>query len=317
MKKKIILVLGDPNSINSEIIFKSLKKIKNNLKNRIYLIANFDLIKKQFKILNYRIKLVKVKDLKQKPSQPGLKIIDVNLGFKNPFNVSLSNSSKFVLKSLDTAHKLALSKDVSGIINCPINKRLLKKKEHGVTEYFASKCKIKDNSEVMLIQNNQLAVSPITTHLLVKNISKKINSKIIIKKIIKINKFYLKKVKRKPKIAILGLNPHNAELEKNTEEVKHILPSINKLKKLGINLNGPFVADTIFINEYRKFDIIVGMYHDQVIAPFKSIFKFDAINITLGLKYIRVSPDHGVAQNLIKKNLASPESLVKCINFLK
>ena len=79
MKKKIILVLGDPNSINSEIIFKSLKKIKNNLKNRIYLIANFDLIKKQFKILNYRIKLVKVKDLKQKPSQPGLKIIDVNL----------------------------------------------------------------------------------------------------------------------------------------------------------------------------------------------------------------------------------------------
>ena len=317
MKKKIILVLGDPNSINSEIIFKSLKKIKNNLKNRIYLIANFDLIKKQFKILNYRIKLVKVKDLKQKPSQPGLKIIDVNLAFKNPFNVSLSNSSKFVLKSLDTAHKLALSKDVSGIINCPINKRLLKKKEHGVTEYFASKCKIKDNSEVMLIQNNQLAVSPITTHLLVKNISKKINSKIIIKKIIKINQWYLKKIKRKPKIAILGLNPHNAELEKNTEEVKHILPSINKLKKLGINLNGPFVADTIFINEYRKFDIIVGMYHDQVIAPFKSIFKFDAINITLGLKYIRVSPDHGVAQNLIKKNLASPESLVKCINFLK
>lgn len=317
MKKKIILVLGDPNSINSEIIFKSFKKIKKNLKNRIYLIANFDLIKKQFKILNYRIKLVKVKDLKQKPSQPGLKIIDVNLSFKNPFNVSLSNSSKFVLRSLDTAHKLALSKDVSGIINCPINKRLLKKKEHGVTEYFASKCKIKDNSEVMLIQNNQLAVSPITTHLLVKNISKKINSKIIIKKIIKINQWYLKKIKRKPKIAILGLNPHNAELEKNTEEVKHILPSINKLKKLGINLNGPFVADTIFINEYRKFDIIVGMYHDQVIAPFKSIFKFDAINITLGLKYIRVSPDHGVAQNLIKKNLASPESLVKCINFLK
>ena len=317
MKKKIILVLGDPNSINSEIIFKSFKKIKNNLKNRIYLIANFDLIKKQFKILNYRIKLVKVKDIKQKPSQTGLKIIDVNLSFKNPFNVSLSNSSKFVLRSLDTAHKLALSKDVSGIINCPINKRLLKKKEHGVTEYFASKCKIKDNSEVMLIQNNQLVVSPITTHLLVKNISKKINSKIIIKKIIKINQWYLKKIKRKPKIAILGLNPHNAELEKNTEEVKHILPSINKLKKLGINLNGPFVADTIFINEYRKFDIIVGMYHDQVIAPFKSIFKFDAINITLGLKYIRVSPDHGVAQNLIKKNLASPESLVKCINFLK
>ena len=210
-----------------------------------------------------------------------------------------------------------MSKNVSGIINCPINKKLLKKSEYGVTEYFSSKCKIKDNSEVMLIKNNQLAVSPITTHLLVKNISKKINTKIIIKKIMTISQWYLKKLKRRPKIAILGLNPHNAELEKKTEEVQHILPAINKLTKLGINLSGPFVADTIFISEYKKFDIIVGMYHDQVIAPFKSIFKFDAINLTLGLKYIRVSPDHGVAQNLIKKNLASPESLVKCINFLK
>ena len=107
MKKKIILVLGDPNSINSEIIFKSFKKIKNNLKNRIYLIANFDLIKKQFKILNYRIKLVKVKDLKQKPSQPGLKIIDVNLSFKNPFNVSLSKSSKFVLANSSITFPIA------------------------------------------------------------------------------------------------------------------------------------------------------------------------------------------------------------------
>ena len=317
MKKKIILVLGDPNSINSEIIFKSLKKINNSLKSRIYLVANFKLLKKQFEILNYRIKLIQVKDIKQKISQPGLKIIDVNLNFKNPFNISLRDSSNFVIKSLDIAHELALSKNVSGIINCPINKKLLKKSEYGVTEYFSSKCKIKDNSEVMLIKNNQLAVSPITTHLLVKNISKKINTKIIIKKIMTISQWYLKKLKRRPKIAILGLNPHNAELEKKTEEVQHILPAINKLTKLGINLSGPFVADTIFISEYKKFDIIVGMYHDQVIAPFKSIFKFDAINLTLGLKYIRVSPDHGVAQNLIKKNLASPESLVKCINFLK
>jgi 4-hydroxythreonine-4-phosphate dehydrogenase len=317
MKKKIILVLGDPNSINSEIIFKSLKKINNSLKSRIYLVANFKLLKKQFEILNYRIKLIQVKDIKQKISQPGLKIINVNLNFKNPFNISLRDSSNFVIKSLDIAHELALSKNVSGIINCPINKKLLKKSEYGVTEYFSSKCKIKDNSEVMLIKNNQLAVSPITTHLLVKNISKKINTKIIIKKIMTISQWYLKKLKRRPKIAILGLNPHNAELEKKTEEVQHILPAINKLTKLGINLSGPFVADTIFISEYKKFDIIVGMYHDQVIAPFKSIFKFDAINLTLGLKYIRVSPDHGVAQNLIKKNLASPESLVKCINFLK
>ena len=100
---------------------------------------------------------------------------------------------------------------------------------------------------------------------------------------------------------MLGLNPHNAELRKYSEEKKIIIPSIFKLKKKGIKINGPLVSDTIFINEYKKYDIIIGMFHDQVLAPFKTLFKFDAINITLGLKYLRVSPDHGIAKNLIKK----------------
>ena len=100
---------------------------------------------------------------------------------------------------------------------------------------------------------------------------------------------------------MLGLNPHNAELKKSSEEKKIIIPSLTKLKKKGINVTGPLVADTVFIENFKKFDVIVGMYHDQVLAPFKSIYKFDAINITIGLKYLRVSPDHGVAIDLIKK----------------
>ena len=115
---------------------------------------------------------------------------------------------------------------------------------------------------------------------------------------------------------MLGLNPHNAELRKYSEEKKIIIPSIFKLKKKGIKINGPLVSDTIFINEYKKYDIIIGMFHDQVLAPFKTLFKFDAINITLGLKYLRVSPDHGIAKNLIKKKKGNPISLIKCINFI-
>ena len=88
------------------------------------------------------------------------------------------------------------------------------------------------------------------------------------------------------------------------------------MKKLKINAKGPLVADTIFIKDYKNFDVIIGMYHDQVLAPFKSIFKFDAINITLGLKYLRVSPDHGVAADLIGKNKANSDSLFECINFI-
>ena len=87
------------------------------------------------------------------------------------------------------------------------------------------------------------------------------------------------------------------------------------MKKIGFKIEGPLVADTIFINDYKKYDVIVGMYHDQVLAPFKALFKFDAINITLGLKYFRASPDHGVAK-YHKKNKANPSSLLECIKFV-
>ena len=112
------------------------------------------------------------------------------------------------------------------------------------------------------------------------------------------------------------MNPHNSELKKNSEESKIILPEIKRLKRKRININGPLVSDTLFIKEYKNYDVIVGMYHDQVLAPFKALYKFNAINLTLGLKYLRVSPDHGTAVNLIKKNKADPSSLINCINFI-
>ena len=92
---------------------------------------------------------------------------------------------------------------------------------------------------------------------------------------------------------------------------------VQKLRKLSVNVDGPLVADTIFVNNFKNYDVVVGMYHDQVLAPFKTLFKFDAINITLGLKYLRMSPDHGTAINLIGKNKADFSSLLACINFIK
>ncbi len=314
--KKIILISGDPNSINTEILFKSWKKISKSLKKKIYLISNYNLILDQSKKLNFSQKISKVKSINDKKSRFSLKILDVNLNYKNPFNVTFNESSKFVNKSLDLAHKLSLDKSVLGLINCPIDKKLLLKKNIGVTEFLSKKCNIKNNSEVMLIRNKRFAVSPVTTHISIKNVSKNLKSQIIINKILTIHKFYRKFFKRIPKIGILGLNPHNAEMKINSEEKKIIIPSIKTLKKRGINLIGPLVSDTLFIEDYKKFDVIVGMYHDQVLTPFKTIFKFDAINVTLGLKYLRVSPDHGVAKKLIFKNKANPKSLIECINFI-
>ncbi len=316
MIKKILLISGDPYSVNTEIIFKTWKKINYNTKNKIYLISDYKLIKTQLKKLNYSLKILKVDNINQKTKNDCLKLINVNLKFNNPYNISKKNRAVFVKNCLDKAHHLASRSESIGIINCAIDKTLLSNQKMGVTEYLAAKCKVKKDKEVMLIKNRNLSVIPITTHLDVKEISKNINSKKIIKKVISANNWFKKYMRKKPKIGILGLNPHNAELRKKSEENKIIIPAIKKLLKLKIKIKGPLASDTVFIEDYKKFDLIVGMFHDQVLSPFKAIFKFDAINVTLGLKYLRVSPDHGTAVNLIGKKKAKPDSLIKCINFL-
>ena len=314
--KKILLVGGDPNSINSEIIFKSWNKISKSLKKKIYLISNYNLIKEQCQKLNFATKISMVKNIDENTSDYSLKIINIDLKYSKAFKVSFNQASKFINKSFNLAHHLAVNKNVLGLINCPIDKILLNKNNLGVTELLASKCNITNNSEVMLIRNKKLSVCPVTTHIDIKSVTKRLKSQIIIKKVTTIHNFFQKFFKKKPIIGILGLNPHNGEMKKNSEEKKIILPAILKLKKIGIKSIGPLVSDTLFIKDFKNYDVIVGMYHDQVLTPFKSIFKYDAINITLGLKYLRVSPDHGVAKNLIQKNKANPKSLIECINFI-
>ena len=316
MKKKILILTGDPNSINLEIIHKLWKKIDKSLKSRIYFISNEKLVKHQFKKLNLSLQTIKVKDIFSTFDSNKLKIIDIKLDFKDPFNVPFNSASKFVKASLNLGHKIAQNRDVVGLINCAIDKKLLGNNKIGVTEYLARKCKVKKDKEVMIIGNKKLSVCPITTHIDVREISKKINSKLIINKLSTIESWYKKKYKRKPIIGILGLNPHNAEYRKNSEEKKFIIPAVKKLKEKGFKIDGPLVSDTVFINAYKKYNIIVGMYHDQVLSPFKTLFKFNAINITLGLKYLRVSPDHGTARDLIGKNKANAISLLECLNFL-
>ncbi len=315
MKNKIILICGDPNSINSEIIYKSWNKLNINVKRSTYLIGNYDLLKKQFKKLKIKIKISEVKDINDQKTFNGLKILNVKLKFKDPFKVKFIDSSKYVKKCLNLGHQLASNKkNIKGIINCAIDKKLLKNK--GVTEFLAFKNGIKNNSEVMMIYNKRFSVVPLTTHIKIKKVSKNLTKKLIEAKIKTLNKFYFRIFKKRVKIGILGLNPHNSELSISSEEKLTIIPAIKSLKKIKINVSGPIVSDTAFVEIYKKFDVIVGMYHDQVLIPFKALFHFDAINITLGLKYPRVSPDHGTAVDLIGKMKANPSSLIKCLNFI-
>ena len=142
----------------------------------------------------------------------------------------------------------------------------------------------------MLIYNKDLSVCPLTTHLPIKKISKRINKKMIHEKIKLLDMFFKKYLKQKPRIAVTGLNPHCESIDRVNEDEKIVKPAIKSLIKSNHKICGPFAADTIFLKKNReKYNLIVGMYHDQVLTPMKTLFEYNAINITLGLPFIRVS----------------------------
>ena len=210
-----------------------------------------------------------------------------------------------------------IKKDISNkLINGPISKKtFLKNKFNGITEYLATKTNTKDFA--MIIYNKKLSVCPMTTHLPIKYVSKRINKLELIKKVRLINKFWKTKFNKKAKIGVAGLNPHCESIDNFNEDKSIISPAIKRLKKLKYNVQGPYAADTIFLkNNRRKFDLIVGMYHDQVLTPLKTLFEYDAINITIGLPFIRVSPDHGPNEAMLGKNKSNYLSLYNSIKFL-
>ena len=143
----------------------------------------------------------------------------------------------------------------------------------------------------------------------------KLQKKKLFRNVIKINNFYKKYIKKKINIAVLGLNLI-VKLQIFSEEEKIILPAIKNLKKKKINIYGPYPSDTFFQKKnLNKFNVVIGMYHDQVLTPIKTLYKFDAINITLGLPYLRISPDHGTNNEMLGQKKSDPQSLYSAINF--
>ncbi len=315
--KPILIVAGEPNSIFSEIFFKTLKREK--YKSPLIIIGSFKVLYLQMKKLKFRKKFFRI-DLKNinlsKINNKSINIIDVDYKQSKAFD-KISNKSKTYINN---CYKIALNLINQGfsnkLVTGPISKKnYLNKKYLGITEYLADQTNT--SKFAMLIYNKKLSVCPVTTHLPLKFVTKKINKKIIIEKVKLINDFYLKRFKIKPRIGILGLNPHCESRHNYNEDKKIIKPAIDFLKKINNKISGPFSADTCFMKDNRKkFDVVVGMYHDQVLTPIKTLLEYDAINITLGLPFIRVSPDHGPNEKMLGKNKSDPESLKKAIKFL-
>jgi len=316
--KPILIVAGEPNSIFLEIFFKSISK--NYFKSPIIIIVSQKLLIAQMKILGFNFKLNIINEnyfhLKQLNNKK-INIINVDYNFKKPFEKISIKSNGYITKCFDLALRMINKNKNFNLINGPISKKhFLNGKSLGITEYLAKKTK-NNNNVAMLIYNKKLSVSPITTHLALKDVHKNISKQKIYTHIKLITEFYKKNIKRKPKIAITGLNPHCESNFKDCEEDAIIIPAIKNLNARNFKVEGPFPADTIFSKEHLKnYDVIIGMYHDQVLTPMKALFGFDAINITLGLPFIRISPDHGPNSSMLGKNLSNPKSLMEALKFL-
>ncbi len=314
--KPIIIVAGEPNSIFFELFFKVLKK---KIKSPIILIASKRLILKQAKILKKKINLNIVSEfeiIKNKNNLKKINLIDVDFNQSLAFTKITTKSNRYISTCFETSFRLLKNNVSNKFINGPISKKtFLKKKYNGVTEYLADKTDTKEFA--MIIYNKKLSVCPLTTHLPIKHVANKVNKLEIINKVKLIDSFWKKKFNKKVKIGVTGLNPHCESIDDFSEDKSIILPAIKKLKKLRYNIEGPLAADTIFLkNNRKKFDLVIGMYHDQVLAPIKTIFEYDAINITIGLPFIRVSPDHGPNESMLGKNKSNYYSLLNSIKFL-
>ena len=332
-KKPIVLTMGEPSGIATEIAIKSwLKRKKLNLPN-FFLLDDFkkvDFINRKF---NLKAKLVKISSAKEvtKYFSEYLPILDMKIKLKFILGKPNFKNSRYVLKSINNSYDLFKKGDVSGLVTLPVCKKSLKKNGFnfcGQTEYLSSlatKKNKKKTNEIMILSTTRpedkgtnLIVGLITTHVPLKDCLKNVNKKLIEEKISlfdnSLKKFWGIK---KPKIAIASVNPHAGEGGLiGREEISLIKPVLNKLKS-NFNIKGPLSGDSCFSKDIRKnFDGIICFYHDQGLIPIKLLDFKHSINVTGGLPFLRVSPDHGPAFDIADKNCANAESLCAALEFL-
>jgi len=236
--------------------------------------------------------------------------VDISLGRPT------KSSGKYAFLSLEAATESLAKGEIDVLITAPINKDNIQSDDFkfpGHTEYLESKL---EGKSLMILMANNLRIGLITGHIPVSEISKTITSELIKNKI---NILYKTLVEdfaiSKPKIAVLGLNPHcgdNGVIGKEDDEI--IRPTVNEIQNEGKLVYGPYAADSFFGSDnYKNFDAILAMYHDQGLAPFKTLSFGEGVNFTAGLNKVRTSPDHGTAYDLAGKDLANINSFKEAV----
>ena len=250
-----------------------------------------------------------------------LPVLHMPLNTPAKTGIADSANARAVIASIEKAVEFALSGEVNGIVTNPIQKESLYDAgfpHQGHTDFLADLAAKAgfENSSVMMLSSMGLRTVPISVHIAIKDVPNAL-SKELIEAQTRISAHGLSRWfgLPKPRIGITGLNPHAGEGgSMGTEEIEFITPAIQTLKAEGFDVTGPLPADTLFHEEARaNYDIIMCMYHDQALIPVKTLGFHDGVNTTLGLPFIRTSPDHGTALGLAGKGLANPSSLIAAL----
>jgi 4-hydroxythreonine-4-phosphate dehydrogenase len=311
---KLAISLGDPSGVNSEILLKALDKLpKRNISYVIY--GSKKALEKAKKLIDIDLNIKEIKSISD-VSKSGIYLInlhDIDVEFGSPSK----ETGKASVIYLENSVKDVLEKKADALITLPISKQWIMESGFpyaGHTDYLAQVSGAKEYAMVLMCK--KLKVALITTHIPLKDIPSQITKEKIISKVRLINREFKEKFGiSKPKIAILGLNPHASDNGNiGNEELNIILPAVKTLREDGIEITDPLSPDTAF-NRYKDFDIYVAMYHDQGLIPLKLLCFRKAVNITLGLPFIRTSPDHGTGYDIAGKNMADPSSTIEAIKL--
>jgi 4-hydroxythreonine-4-phosphate dehydrogenase len=308
---------GDINGIGLEVILKTL------IDPGISEICTPILFSSQ-KTVSYYRKVLGLEEFNFNPmrdfSQLNTKKPNVFVCYEEEVNIEMGKSTevggKYALLSLEKATQWLLESKIDALVTAPINKKNIQSEAFnfvGHTEYLGEK--LGGEPLMLLCADNGLRVAVATGHIPVKDIASKITAELITKRITQLHHSLTKDFGiRKPKIAVLGLNPHAGDDGIiGMEEKEIIIPAIEKLNLKGI-IYGPYSADGFFGSDTHKpFDGILAMYHDQGLIPFKTIAFNEGVNFTAGLNFVRTSPDHGTGYDIAGKNIANEQSFKKAI----
>jgi len=317
--KKLALTMGDPGGVGPEIIIKALYSSEVRRYCAPIVIGDRIVIEEALKLLKLPLTLKIIKSPEESQTASGsINLIDVRVMKKFKKGQPTAKSGRACVSYIKKAVELALIKQVDGIVTAPISKKAFKMAGFtwpGHTEMLADLTNTKEYA--MMLVGGPLRVILATIHVPLKSVPALITKDRVLKTIRLAMKACDMFGIKNPKIAVAGLNPHAGEAGIfGDEEIKKIIPAVEAAKKEGIPVSGPYPPDTIFHKTYKgEIDIIVCMYHDQGLIPLKMIAFEEGVNVTVGLPFIRTSPDHGTAYDIAWKGVASPTSMIEAIKL--